>query len=347
MMDELDFTWEDSPAEVYLRGLQSGDQVGLSQFLLWFSEGQQEEAEQTARELEKRGICLDVSQYQPYSRAGAMGQRLALEEKLLLEGRLDTLPPEDVLSMTLQEYGEASFLGRNRAQALWNAAKEGNEKAKKALVEGSLPFVRDLAFSFVGKGVLLQDLMQEGSLALWELIAKGEAEDFLASLDWSVRAALSRAVAMQAIEDHGGEKLRRDMTRYGKAALALQKTLRRTPSNEELAAELRKTPEETAALARLIRDAGRAKKPEPREKDPDAEKPVEDSAYFALRTRVEELLNTLDTDGRRILTLRFGLDGKPARSTEEIQEETGLSEAEVLRLEGAALASLRESEQGN
>lgn len=347
MMDELDLTWEDSPAEAYLRGLQPGDQVSLGQFLLWFSEGQQEEAEETARTMEKRGIRLDVSKYQPASNAGAMGKRLALEEQLLLEGRLDTLPPEDVLSMTLGEYGEASPFGKNRAQELWNQAKEGNEEAQRALVEGSLPLVRDLAFSFVGKGVLLQDLMQEGSLALWELIAEREAEDFLTALDWSVRGALARAVALQAIEDQAGQSIRKDMTRYGKAVRTLQKTLGRTPSNEELAAELHKTPEETAGLARLIRDAGRALKPAPQAKDPDAERNVEDSAYFALRTRVEELLNTLDEDGRRILTLRFGLDGKPARSTEEIQEETGLSEAEVLRLEGAALASLREPKQGN
>lgn len=349
MIDELDFSWEDSPAEVYLGGLQPGDRVSLGQFLLWFSQGQREEAEQAALELEKRGISLDVSQYQPSPKTGAMGARLALEEKLLAEGRLDTMPPEDALAMTLEEYGSASPLGKARAQQLWNAAKAGDQEAQSALAEGSLGLVRDLAFSFAGKGVLLQDLMQEGSLALWELIAGREAEDFASALSWTVRAALSRAVALQALEDHGGEALRGDMARYGKAALALQKNLGRTPSNEELAAELHKTPEETAGLARLIREAGRVRKPDQasQEKDPDAEKPVEDSAYFALRARVEELLDTLDEDGRRILTLRFGLDGKPARSTEEIQEETGLTEAEVLRLEGAALSALRQTKQGN
>ena len=80
------------------------------------------------------------------------------------------------------------------------------------------------------------------------------------------------------------------------------------------------------------------------EETPDDEQAVENTAYFQIRQRIAEMLSTLDKAEADVLTLRFGLDGKPPRSTQQAGYALGLTEAEIMKLETAALAKLRQQD---
>lgn len=345
---DLEFDFGDACPFPELKALRRGDTVQAAQFLLWFAGRDEASAEEAALELEKRGISLDVSDYQPAYKAGPMGERLALEKRLTAEERLESsLEPEDTLALTLAEYRQFDPLSSAKAEEIWVHARAGESRWVEILTHGCLGRVRNAALEFVGKGVLLLDLLQEGCLGLWQTIAEGTAEEFLPAAIWRARQAMARLVILQAVADHAGEQLVERMEAYQKTANALLRKLGRTASNAEIAEAMGLTDEQTENLARLAREAGNAPKTTaqaPETPDPEAEQSVEDSAYFALRSRVEELLSTLDEAGRRILTLRFGLDGKPARTTEEIQAQTGLSPQEIQRREAEALSALRKSE---
>ena len=81
------------------------------------------------------------------------------------------------------------------------------------------------------------------------------------------------------------------------------------------------------------------------EQTPDDEQAVENTAYFQIRQRIAEMLSTLEKREADVLTLRFGLDGKPPRTPQQAGQALGLTEAEIMELETAALAKLRQ--QGN
>lgn len=345
---EFDFS-EDRERFPELRHLKQGDTVRLEQLLVWYGDRPEEEAEEAALELERRGVNLDASGYRKAGASGTAAQRLEQEEKLAAEGRLEELGPEDPLTMTLAEYGELPRLSEARAEELWSLLRGGEDRWAETLTTGSLALVQEIAKSMTGKGVLLLDLMQEGSLGLWQTVTEARAEQFLPEARRRVTQAMARQILRQALADHAGEDLARQMEAYRKAAVGLLKKLGRTPSNEEIAAELHLTPEQTASLEQLTRDAvknPKKREESPKEPDPEEEAPVEDSAYFALRTRVEDLLDRLDETDREILTLRFGLDGKAPRNDGEILEKTGLTEEELHRREAGALAALRTGENG-
>ena len=75
---------------------------------------------------------------------------------------------------------------------------------------------------------------------------------------------------------------------------------------------------------------------------PDDEQAVENTAYFQIRQRIVEMLSTLDKQEADVLTLRFGLDGKPPRTPQQAGQTLHLTEAEIMELETAALAKLRQ-----
>lgn len=347
---DLDFDFsEDQERFPELKHLKKGDRVRLEQLLLWFGDRPEEEAEEAALELERRGVDLDVSGYRKAAASTAAALRLEREAELAAQGRLEELGPEDPLSMTLAEYGALPRLSETRAEELWGLLRQGEAQWAETLTTGCLGLVQEIAKDMTGKGVLLLDLMQEGSLGLWQTITEAQAERFFPEARRRVTQAMARQILRQALADHAGEDLARQMEAYRRAAVDLMKKLGRTPSNEEIAAELHLTPEQTSSLEQLTRDAVKnpKKKDEaPKEPDPEEEAPVEDSAYFALRTRVEDLLDRLDETDREILTLRFGLDGKGPRGDETILAQTGLTEEELHRREAGALAALRTGENG-
>ena len=186
-----------------------------------------------------------------------------------------------------------------------------------------------------------EDLI-EGRNAVQEALRSGRPIDKLYIARGDTDRTLGRIVA--AARDAGvGQKIRQAMEDYRAVDQRLLGELGRNPTLEEIAAQLHMTPEEAANVQRQLEDARliqRAKaQPEPEEAEENS--PVEDTAYFQTRQRIQELLSVLPETDARLLTLRFGLEKGLPLSPEETGKRLGLTPEEVLARESAALASLR------
>ena len=223
----------------------------------------------------------------------------------------------------------------------------GSETAGEKLVNLSLNRVVELACSLAGKGVLLLDLIQEGSLGLWQGILHYEGGDFAAHRDWWIRQSLSKAVFLQARSGDLGQKLRQDMEDYRDVDQRLLSELGRNPTLEEIAEAMHITAQEAAVYADMMTMARTRQQVdammEPKEAEPEEEdQAVENTAYFQMRQRITDLLSSLSAEDAKLLTLRFGLEGGMPLSPEDTGKQLGLTPQEVLKREASALAKLRQ-----
>jgi len=206
--------------------------------------------------------------------------------------------------------------------------------------------VIELAREYVGYGVLLLDLIQEGSLGLWQAIRNYRYGGYDAHRDRWIRFYMAKAVTLQARQSGVGRKMRTALEDYKAVDERLLADLGRNPTLEEIALELHMSPEEAAAVRKMLEDArilARVKRPpvdEEEEKEAQ-EQAVEDTALFQMRQRISDLLSGLEEQDQKLLTLRFGLEGGRPLSPEEAGRKLGLTPEEVVAKEAAALMKLR------
>ena len=204
--------------------------------------------------------------------------------------------------------------------------------------------VIELAKEYTGYGVLLLDLIQEGSLGLWQAVGCFEGGDYAAHRDWWIRQSLARAVTMQARQSGVGHKLREAMEDYRSVDERLLCDLGRNPTVEEIAEEMHISAQEAAAVAKMVENArmmGKVHAPEVEDDPAEEEAHVEDTALFQMRQRIAELLEGVSEEDAKLLTLRFGLEGGLPLSPADTGRKLGLTPEEVVAREAAALAQLR------
>jgi len=236
------------------------------------------------------------------------------------------------------------------AEKLSQANREGRtaDSLRLKLVNLLLSRVVEEAGAHTGRGVLLLDLIQEGSIGLWKAtdVFVGRGEDFeLVCTSWWIRFYMAKAVLMQARASGVGQKMRTALEDYKAVDERLLSDLGRNPTLEEIAEELHMRVEEASAVRKMLEDArllAQVKKvPEPEEEQEEEDQAVEDTALFQMRQRILDLLSGLEEKDQKLLTLRFGLEGGKPLSPEETGRKLGLTPDEVVAREGAALAKLR------
>ena len=341
-----DFVFERTAWELTLEEIEPGSTFSAARFLT-LVEGEEEEAvEDALRLLQERDILLDVSDLPKIGAVGEAAVRLRREEQLAQSGKLvQSLEETDPLRLYLEELAQVPAQGD--VQLMAARLLEGDQNAAQGLTNRMLSRVVDRACEMTGRGVLLLDLIQEGSLGLWQAILSYAGGDFEDQCDRHIRWDLARAVTMQARNNGVGQKLRQAMEDYRAVDERLLSELGRNPTLEEMAQALHMSVEETAAVAKNL-DAARilaqAKQPvEPEQEEAEDRQAVEDTAYFQMRQRIAELLSELDETDKKLLTLRFGLEGGKPLSPEQTGARLGLSAEEVVAQEAAALARLRRS----
>lgn len=339
-----EFVFEPTAWDLTLENMEQGSTLSAARFLT-LMEGEEEAAvEEALLALEEKRILLDVSDLPKAGGVGEAAVRLRREEQLTKAGTLlQNLEETDPLRLYLEELAQIPAFGDTTLLA--QRLLEGDKSVTQQLTNLMLSRVVERSYEMVGRGVLLLDLIQEGSLGLWQAILNYEGGDFEAHCDWQIRWDLARAVTMQARNNGVGQKLRQAMEDYRAVDERLLSDLGRNPTLEEIALELHMTVDEAAAVAKTLdaaRTLAQAKKPaEVSEEDPEDQQAVEDTAYFQMRQRISELLSGLDEADAKLLTLRFGLEGGKPLSPEETGAKLGLTPEEVVAKEAAALAKLR------
>lgn len=341
-----DFTFDRvfSPWEMALSKLNRGDVLSASRFIALMEQDDTVEPEQAAFDLERKGVMLDVSDLPRIHGSAGMRQRLELEEKLYRDGTvLSELDQNDTLRLYLEQIQDLAPSVNEEELAL--QARAGSTKAMQKLTDGNLYRVYELAGKYLNRGVLLVDLMQEGNLGLCQSVMNYEGGCFREHSGWWICQAMARAVTLQAHANGVGTHMAHAMERYREADRALLTRLGRNPGHEEIALEMGVTPEEAAAVGKMLREAESMERVRqadaPKEPEPDEEHAVEDTAYFQSRQRINEMLSELSETDAEILTMRFGLDGKPPMTARQVGEKLNLTQGEVTQREAAALAALR------
>ena len=337
-MNDLEFSFEPDPWETFRMSLTMGDTVSASQILTLLEGEDGQTLEDALQELETACVKLDVSDLPKNGGTGDTAVRLKQEAQLVQEG-LDpkALEPNDPLRLYLEEVAAVPVCGDEQL-----LAQKGD--AAEKLTNLGLSRVIELAQEYVGYGVLLMDLIQEGSLGLWQAIGCYREGEYAAHRDRWIRFYLARAVILQAHSSGIGQKMRRAMEDYRQVDERLLGELGRNPTLEEIAAELHMSVEEAQTVQRMMNNArmlDKAIRPEAEEEDKEAEQSVEDTALFQMRQRIGDLLAGLEETDAKLLNLRFGLEGGKPASPEETGRLLGMTAQEVLAREAAALAKLR------
>lgn len=340
----LEFTFDKAPWEQAMDAMKSGEQISALKLMTLLEEEDEDGAMEALDTMMQRGIGLNMEDLPSLPTGGNMALRLREEAQLVASGKLLTgLSENDPLRLYLEELAATPAAGD--VTLLAQQYLEGDESAGQKLVSLSLSRVVELAKELAGQNVLLLDLIQEGSMGLWQGILNYAGGDFENHRDWWILQALNRAIFLQARSGDLGQKLRVGMEDYRDMDQKLLSELGRNPTLEEIAEAMHVTADEAAVYADMLSMARSRQQAdaamEEKEPEPEEDQAVEDTAYFQMRQRITELLSTLSSEDAKLLTLRFGLEGGMPMSPEEAGRKLGLTAQEVVEKEANALAKLR------
>ena len=341
----MEFTFEASPWEQELDVLQPGDTVNALKLLTLLEEADEDTAVEALDAMEQKGVALALDDLPNLPSGGNMALRLRQEAQLVASGSLPGgLEANDPLRLYLEELAATPAAGN--IDILSEQYLQGSEDAAQKLVTLSLSRVVELAKELAGRNVLLLDLIQEGSMGLWQGILNYTQGDFSAHRDWWIRQYLHRAIFLQARSGDLGQKLRQGMEDYRDMDQKLLSELGRNPVLEEIAESMHVSVEEAAVyenmltMAKVRQRVDEAMEPKQVQEE-EEEQAVEDTAYFQMRQRIMELLSTLSPEDAELLTLRYGLEGGMPLNPEDTGKKLGLTPQEVVTREANALTKLR------
>ena len=337
-----------------LEGLGVGDTLSAAR-LLTLTEGVSDDVmEELFDHLHGLIEGFDLSDF-PKSMTGEAARRLREEEQLVQRGELlSGLEANDPLRVYLEELagipaaGDLNVLAQELSEI--NREEGFDEGLFSRILNLCLSRVVELAKEHVGYGVLLLDLIQEGSLGLWTDLENYIGPDsFEQFRDWSIRTAMQKAIIRQARASGLGQKMRQAVEDYRMVDERLLSELGRNPTMDEMAEAMHMTVSETETVRKFLENArmvGKAHETkEPQEESPEDTQAVEDTAYYQARERVDSLMSGISELEQKVVSMRYGLDGRAPLTAREVGEKLNLTVSEVVELETAALTRMRQSNE--
>ena len=304
--------------------------------------------------LEGEGITvtgyLDTSEFKDIeSELEQLDTAEDMEQALAQEG----LVIDDPVRMYLKEIGRVPLLTGEKELELAQLMSEGDEQAKKQLVEANLRLVVSIAKRYVGKGMFFLDLIQEGNLGLMKAVEKfdhGKGYKFSTYATWWIRQAITRAIADQARTIRIPVHMVETIHKVSRVSRQLLQELGREPSAEEISAEIGMSADKVREIMKVAQDPVSLETPIGEEEDShlgdfvpddDSPAPAEAATRTLLREQLIEVLHTLTPREEQVLTLRFGLEDGRQRTLEEVGKVFNITRERIRQIEAKALRKLR------
>ena len=266
-------------------------------------------------------------------------------EDIDLNAGMDGINVDDPVRMYLREIGRIPLLTYDQELELAEKVLQGDEEAKQKLAESNLRLVVSIAKKYVGRGMLLLDLIQEGNMGLIKAVEKFDYTKgfkFSTYATWWIRQAITRAIADQARTIRIPVHMVETINKLIRTSRHLLQQLGREPTPEEIAKEME--------IQKIAQDPVSLETPIGEEddshlgdfiQDDDSPAPQDSAAYTLLREQLEEVMQTLTPREAKVLKLRFGLEDGKARTLEEVGREFMVTRERIRQIEAKALRKLR------
>lgn len=265
----------------------------------------------------------------------------------------------DPVRMYLKEIGRIPLLNFDQEIDLAKKIEKGDENAKKILISSNLRLVVSIAKKYVGRGLTLLDLIQEGNGGLMRAVEKYDWKrgyKFSTYATWWIRQSITRAIADQARTIRIPVHMVENINRFLRASRKLMQELGREPTPEEVAKVLGIDPEKALEIIKISQEPASLESPVSDEEDSRLGDFIHDSAAPTLfdsasrellKEQVDQVLSTLSDRERRVLEERFGLkDGRP-KTLEEVGKMFAVTRERIRQIEAKSLRKLRHPSRGN
>jgi RNA polymerase primary sigma factor len=257
----------------------------------------------------------------------------------------------DPVRAYLREIGRVPLLTAAEEIALAKRIERNDPAARRQLIEANLRLVVSVAKRYVGRGMLFLDLIQEGNIGLMRAVEKYDwrrGYKFSTYATWWIRQAITRGIADQARTIRVPVHMVETINKLHRIQRQLLQELEREPTPEELAVTMETTPDRIIQILKIAQE-------------PVSEQPLGDEEDFMLGPFIEnddtreqptlpswlrgeelqDVLSTLSHRERKVLELRYGLDGSDARTLEEVGRAFGVTRERVRQIESRALMKLK------
>lgn len=280
---------------------------------------------------------------------GEDGEEVITEDQHYLDDIAD-----DSVRLYLREIGKIPLLSAEEELELAKRVSEGDKDAKDKMAEANMRLVVSIAKRYVGRGLDLLDLIQEGNTGLLRAVEKFDHTKgfkFSTYATWWIRQAITRAIADQARTIRIPVHMVETINKLLRTQRRLTQELNREPTNEEIAAAMEievdkvehimKIKQDISSLDASIRDDEEESVLADFIEDEDTISPEESATNQLLKEQVKGMLGALTEREQKILKLRFGLEDGKQHTLEEVGQEFSVTRERIRQIEAKALAKLR------
>lgn len=265
---------------------------------------------------------------------------------------------DDSVRMYLREIGNYPLLTSEEEVSLAKRINKGDQNAKMRLAQANLRLVVSIAKKYIGRGLSLLDLIQEGNMGLMRAVEKfdfNKGFKFSTYATWWIRQAITRAIADQARTIRIPVHMVETINRLIREQRRLVQELGREPTSDEIARAMKISIDKVEHILKISQETVSLESPVGEEEDsslgdfiPSAELgPDEQATYQLLREHVSEFLQYLSPREQKILRMRFGLDDGRTHTLEEVGEEFGVTRERIRQIEAKALQRLKKHEESH